>query len=213
VNRRDVLTSLREGSAPHARGERARGKYPDGHIELEAADHEEPTWEVHRPGTPRRRFDRRARAILTAAAIAAVLANAGAAWAYWKFNGPSGTREPAGAAFELALSGTSDTSRHLQPGATGNLTVTVANRHDGPIRITSIMRGADPAVADDARRRAGCVSPQVEINRSAFPVHWEVPEGTIGTFILPGALTMRGGPAACRGAIFSVPVQAHAVRL
>ncbi|MBG0561726.1 hypothetical protein [Actinoplanes aureus] len=209
MNRRDVLTSLREGSAPHLRGGRSRGKAPTPHIELETADHEEPTWEVHRPGTPRRRFDRRARTILTAAAIAAVLANAGAAWAYWRFNGPS---EPVGAAFELALSGTSDTHQQLRPGSAGNLTITVANRHAEPIRITSIMRSSDSAVADHAHRAAGCVNPQVEINQADFPVIWEVPEGTIGTFILPGALTMRSGPAACRGATFSVPVQAHAVR-
>ncbi|MEU4425932.1 hypothetical protein AB0F81_35380 [Actinoplanes sp. NPDC024001] len=223
MNRRDVLTSLREGSAAHnrrgsdARGGHARGKAPDLHIELETADHEEPTWEVHRPGAPRRRFDRRARAILTAAAIAAVLANAGAAWAYWRFNGPGEKPEAAetaaaGAAFELTLSGTSDVNQPLRPGGTGNLTITVTNQHSVPIRITSIMRGAGPAVADDAHREAGCVDPRVEINQARFPVSWEVPKNTIGAFILPGALSMRGGPAACRGASFSVPVQAHAVR-
>lgn len=212
MNRRDVLPGLGEGSNAHSRGGRALGKVPDLHIELQTADHEEPTWEVHQPGTPRRRFDRRARAILTAAAIAAVLANAGAAWAYWRFNGPDEMQEAAaGAAFELALSGSSDTNQTLRPGTTGNLTITVTNQHSVPIRITSIMRGTGPAVADDAHREAGCVDPQVEINRASFPVSWEVPKNTIGAFILPGALSMHSGPAACRGATFSVPVQAHAV--
>ncbi|WP_328462198.1 hypothetical protein OHA21_34585 [Actinoplanes sp. NBC_00393] len=204
MNRRDVLASLAESGTAHGRAQVPGGK----DTESRAADHEEPTWEVHRPGSPRRRFDRRARAILTAAAIAAVLANAGAAWAYWHFNGPRGAGN---SAFELVVSGSSDATQTLRPGVAGNLTVTVPTRHSVPIRITSIMRGAGPVVADEAHRAAGCVNPQVEINQATFAVAWEVPKDTIGAFILPGALTMREGPAACQGATFTVPVQAQAV--
>ncbi|WP_229071502.1 hypothetical protein [Actinoplanes sp. DH11] len=184
-------------------------------IELDPGDHEEPTWEVYRPGTPRRRFDRRARTILTAAAIAAVLANAGAAWAYWRFTGsdeakPEVQPAAAGTPFELVLNGTTEPNR---PGATGNLTVTVTNQHPVPIRITAVRAGAGPAVADDTHRDAGCSAPPVELNRQAFPVSWEVPKNTIGAFVVPDAVSFgTGGPAACRGATFSLPMRAQAVR-
>ena len=209
MTRRDVLTNVGEG-----------GPAPDdARIELSAEDHEEPTWEVHRPGSPRRRFDRRARAILTVAAVAALLANAGAAWAYWRFTGsdspPASVAQSQQAAepFRITLNGSSDPSRVLLPGRTGNLTVTVTNQHSVPIQITAIMPGKGRVLADDAHREAGCVDPQVAITKKRVPVVWEVPRNTVGAFILPGVLTMAaGGPAACRGAVFSIPVQAHAVR-
>jgi hypothetical protein len=226
VNRRDVLTNFREGDARQnrgpgvARGERPGAKPPTAaDIELDPADHEEPTWEVTRPGTPRRRFDRRARAILTVAAVGALLANAGAAWAYWRFNGPDEEKTPpaasvtAGTAFEMALSATSDPERQLTPGRPGDLTVTVTNQHPVPIRITAVRPIGGTAVADDAHRGKGCATPRVDVSRKEFTVSWEVPKNTVGAFVLPGALSMRaGGPNACRGATFSVPMRAQAVR-
>jgi hypothetical protein len=218
VNRRGALTGLRDGGSASARGGNARrgrppGKQPDWHIELDPADHEEPTWEVHRPGTPRRRFDRRARMILAAAAIAAVLANAGAAWAYWHWNAPDEPERAAGTVFELALIGSTGVEQRLRPGEIGDLTVTVTNQHPVPIRITTLKPGAGPAVADDAHQQAGCENPQVEIVRGIFPVSWEVPRNTIGAFVLEDAVTLRAtGPVACRGATFSVPVRAQAER-
>ncbi|WP_430780895.1 hypothetical protein [Actinoplanes sp. G11-F43] len=180
-------------------------------IELDPADHEEPTWDLRQPGA-RRRFDRRARMILTVAAVAALLANAGAAWAYWHFNGPDRGRLAAAAGVEIALTATSDPGRTLAPGEVGNLTVTVTNQHPVPVHITSILPADGPVVADDLRREAGCSDPRVVLTEAEFPVSWEVPRNTIGAFILPKALTMRaGGQAACQGATFTVPVRAQAV--
>jgi hypothetical protein len=224
VNRRDVLPNFREGGARQNRGPgMERGGRPGtkpaaaADIELDPADHEEPTWEVTRPGSPRRRFDRRARAILTVAAVGALLANAGAAWAYWRFNGPDEEQPAAavttGTAFEMALSGTSDPERPLVAGRAGDLTVTVTNQHPVPVRITSIRPVGGTAVADDAHREAGCATPRVDVSRKEFAVSWEVPKNTVGAFVLPNALSMRaGGPAACRGATFSVAMRAEAVR-
>ncbi|BBH64683.1 hypothetical protein ACTI_13680 [Actinoplanes sp. OR16] len=222
MNRRDVLTNFREGGARQNRGpgmprtDRPGVKPPAADIELDPADHEEPTWEVHRPGAPRRRFDKRARAILTAAAVAALLANAGAAWAYWRFNGPDDQQPAAvttGTAFEMALSGSSDPEHSLRAGTAGNLTVTVTNQHPVPIRITAVQPLAGTAVADDEHREAGCAATRVEISRRVFAVSWEVPKNTVGAFVLPDALSMRaGGPASCRGATFTVPMRAQAVR-
>ncbi|MDI6099653.1 hypothetical protein QLQ12_13705 [Actinoplanes sp. NEAU-A12] len=203
MNRRDTLSGFTESDGPSP-----------SHIELEPSDHEEPTWEVRQPG-PRRRFDRRARMILSAAAIAALLANAGAAWAYWRFNGPSEEDRwsSGGTDVEVAISATSDPNRPLRAGGDGNLTVTVTNQHPAPVHLFLIKPGPGEVVADDAHRRAGCVDPRVELTQRTFPVSWEVPKNTIGAFILPGALTMRpGGPAACQGATFTVPVRAQAVR-
>lgn len=213
MNRRDVLTGF-GADGPHG----GAGRKPAAEIELGPAEHEEPTWEVYRPGAPRRRFDRRARAILTAAAAAALLANAGAAWAYWRFNGPdaepAGRRQvTAGTPFEMALSATSDPAQALATGRAGNLVVTVTNQHPVPIRITAIRPGPGRVVADDAHRDAGCSAPRVEVKRAEIAVSWEVPRNTVGAFVVPGALSMRaGGPAACQGATFSVPMRARAVR-
>jgi hypothetical protein len=203
VNQRDTLSGLTESDGRSA-----------SHLELDPVDHEEPTWDM-RQAVPRRRFDRRARMILSAAAVAALLANAGAAWAYWRFNSPpEEDRWPAaGVSVEVSMTATSDPTRPLRAGAEGNLTVAVTNQHPASVRILSITAGPGRVVADDAHREAGCVNPRVQLTRETFPVSWEVPKNTIGAFILPGALIRQvGGPAACQGATFTVPVRANAVR-
>jgi predicted cobalt transporter CbtA len=114
---------------------------------------------------------------------------------------------------EVTVNAISDPARPLQPGATGNLTVTVTNQHGAAVHLTSIVPGPGPVIADDAHREAGCVRPRVEFTRTEFPVSWEVPRNTVGAFILNGVLTMRaGGPAACQGATFTVPVRAQATQ-
>ena len=162
--RREVLTRLREGGIRGDRGKNGN-RIGDMHIELETADHEEPTWEVRSPGDVRRgsKLDRRTRAILTVAAAAAVVVNAGAAWSYWQI---TGSRTPAAAdagPVELALRGRSDLNVPLRRGAQGNLTVTVANDTGYPVRITVLTRGAGNIVADPEHREAGChVSQAIE---------------------------------------------------
>ncbi|GIF36550.1 hypothetical protein [Actinoplanes xinjiangensis] len=202
MNRRDTLPGFTDSD----------GRVP-AHLELDTADHEEPTWEVLHPAR-RRRFDRRARTILSAAAIAALLANAGAAWAYWRFNSPAPQHNWAsGTVVEVSLSAISDPGRPLRPGIPGNLTVTVTNQHGAPVHITEILPGKGRAVPDDVHRDAGCADPRVEFTQPGFPVSWEVPRNTVGAFILNGALTVRaGGDTACQGATFTVPVRAKAVR-
>ncbi|MEV6347789.1 hypothetical protein [Actinoplanes sp. NPDC051851] len=181
------------------------------HIELEASDHEEPTWEVR--GPRKKRFDRRSRVILAAAAILALMANAGAAWAYWRIARPESTANGATTEFELVLRARNDLNQTLRPGDTGNMTVTVANEYGVPIRVTQIRPGAGNVVADPEHRDAGCLNPRVAVNRKDFPVSWEVAKNTVGVFNLDDALTMRpGSPKACLGATFTVPIRARAVR-
>jgi hypothetical protein len=198
--RRDVLTNSSSGA----------GK-SEGRIELDAADHEEPTWEVRQPR--KRRFDRRSRTILGFAALAAVLANAGAAWAYWKITEPGQTTTSAPVAVDTVLRGRNDLNQTLRPGDTGNLLVTVTNDKDVPIRITSIGMGPGNVVADPEHRDAGCTDPGVGINRSDFRVSWEVARNTVGAFTVHNALTMRQGVSkACVGATFTVPLRAHGIQ-
>ena len=64
------------------------------------------------------RLDRRGKVILSLAAAAAVLVNAGAAWAYWMVNGEGTGVAVAGTAVELTLTGKSDDSKPLYPGGT-----------------------------------------------------------------------------------------------
>jgi hypothetical protein len=198
VIRRDLLS-----------GKRERGDEKDLHIELANEDHEEPTWEVRPAGQSRkRRLDGRTRTILSIAAAAAIVVNAGAAWAYWHITA-SGTTEPAaGATVELALRARSDLNRPLTPGHTGSLAVTVTNDNDFPIRIKQVTPGNGPIVADDVHRDAGCTAPGVSIVGSRFDVSWDVPRNTIGAFTIPGALAMSSkSQRACEGAVYTVPVQ------
>jgi hypothetical protein len=176
-------------------------------------DVDEPTWEVRHPHAGRRRLDGRTRSILTVAAAAAIVVNAGAAWAYWSITGSDTGRDSGGSAVELALRGRSDLNRPLTPGGTGNLTVTVTNDNDFPIRITSVTPGVGNIVADDEHRDKGCTGQVARITQKRFDVSWEVERNTIGAFTIPDGLIMQGGASpGCNGATFTVPVQASGVR-
>ncbi len=183
------------------------------HIELDPADHEEPTWDVRLPGdNRRRRLDRRTRAILICAAVAAIVVNAGAAWVYWRVTG-SETAQAGAGAVSMALRARSDLNQPLRPGGTSNITVTVTNGYDFPVRITSLTAGAGNIVADDEHRDKGCTDARVTITRPRFEVDWEVPRNSIGAFTVPGGLAMHPDAApACLGAVFTVPVQVFGVR-
>jgi hypothetical protein len=200
VIRREVLPAQRDDE---------RNTPKDLHIELAPADHEEPTWEV-RPAAEsrRRRIDGRTRRILSAAAAAAILVNAGAAWAYWRITEPSPSRATIRTAVELTLRARNDLNRPLSPGGASNLTVTVINQYDFPIRITTVTPGSGDIVADDEHRDAGCTSPGVTITRPRFGVSWDVPRNTVGAFTVADGLAMtRHVPRACVGAVFTIPVQ------
>jgi hypothetical protein len=196
---RDALSGRRDGEPKK-----------DIHIELAPADVEEPTWEVRHPSdTRRRRLDGRTRAILSVAAVGAIVVNAGAAWAYWQITKSTTGRSEAGTAVQLALRARSDLNQPLREGATGNLTVTVVNEYDFPIRIKVITPGAGNIVADDEHRDGGCLSTGVDITRPRFDVSWEVPRNTIGAFTVADGLAMRkDANPKCEGAVFTVPVQA-----
>ncbi|WP_250027615.1 hypothetical protein [Paractinoplanes maris] len=184
------------------------------HIELDPADHEEPTWEVRHPATPRRKkgWDRRTRMILGIAALLAVVVNAGAAWSYWQITGSEVAQSTDGAPVELTLPARSDWNKTLQPGATGDLVVAVTNDNGFPIKITSLAPGGR-VVADPQHEKAGCRITGVRLSEPTFEVLWEVGRNSIGAYNVPGGLTMRrGADAACKGATFTVPVRVTGVR-
>ncbi|HEY0531285.1 MAG TPA: hypothetical protein VGD29_06770 [Actinoplanes sp.] len=199
--RRDLLSG--EGKREHDDNNK------DIRIELEPADHEEPTWEVRPAGQARRRrIDGRTRTILSVAAAAAIVVNAGAAWTYWRITESKPGGRSTGTAVELTLRARNDLNRPLTPGGAGNLTVTVANEYDFPIRIKLVTPGSGNIVADDEHRDAGCTAPGVSLTRPRFDVSWDVPRNTVGAFTIPGGLFMsRGSQHACKGATYTVPVQ------
>jgi hypothetical protein len=207
--KRDVLTARGERSKPDTGDKSHR---PPIEVTVES-DMDEPTWEVRKPGRGKGRLDARTRSILSAAAVAAVVVNAGAAWAYWKVTAAETASAQAGMAVELTLRGRSDMNRPLLPGRTGNLTVTLTNDHDFPIIITSVSPGPGNVVADDEHREAGCrENTGVSLTRAAFDVKWEVAKNTIGAFSIPDGLRMDStANQACRGAIFTVPVRVSGI--
>jgi hypothetical protein len=158
------------------------------------------------------RLDRRGKVILSVAAAAAVLVNAGAAWAYWMLDGEGTGVAVAGSVVELTLTGRSDDSRPLYPGGTTNLTVTVTNQNDFPIKITSVAPGDKAVTADSAHREAGCRTTGVVVAQKVIPVSWEVPKNTIGVFTVPDGVRMtNSSDSACQGATFTIPVTANGV--
>jgi hypothetical protein len=170
-----------------------------------------PQWKEDAPMT-KRRLDRRGKVILSVAAAAAVLVNAGAAWAYWMVNGEGAGVAVAGTAVELTLTGRSDDSKPLYPGGTTNLTVTVTNQNDFPIKITSVSPGDKDVTADSAHREAGCRTTGVVVAKDVIAVSWEVPKNTIGVFTVPDGVRMtNSSDSACQGATFTIPVRANGV--
>lgn len=158
------------------------------------------------------RLDRRGKVILSVAAAAAVLVNAGAAWAYWMLDGEGTGVAVAGSVVELTLTGRSDDSRPLYPGGTTNLTVTVTNQNDFPVKITSVAPGDKAVTADSAHREAGCRTTGVVVAQKVIPVSWEVPKNTIGVFTVPDGVRMtNSSDSACQGATFTIPVTANGV--
>ncbi|MFB9362986.1 hypothetical protein [Actinoplanes nipponensis] len=172
-------------------------------------DDEHPDDEVRDPRRRGRlsRLDGRTRTILAAAAIAAALVNAAAVWAYWHIAGSEIAPAGADAYVELHLLGRSDLDRPLTPGRRGNLTVTVTNDHDFPIRITAVRAAPGTVVADDEHRENGCLDGGVTVARPAFQVRWDVARNNVAAFTVPDGLTMAAAAQpACAGAAFTVPV-------
>jgi len=173
--------------------------------------YEEPQRKEGAPMT-KPRLDRRGKVILSVAAAVAVLVNAGAAWAYWKLGGEGTAVAVAGTTVELTLTGKSDDSKPLYPGGTTNLTVTVTNQNDFPIRITSVSPGDKGVTADAAHRDAGCRTTGVVVAKDVLPVSWDVPKNTIGVFTVPDGVRMtNSSDSACQGATFTIPVRANGV--
>ena len=158
------------------------------------------------------RLDRRGKMILGVAAATAVLANAGAAWAYWALQGDGDAVAVAGRAVELKLQGRSDDSKQLFPGGTSNLTVTVTNQNDFPVKITSLSPGSGTVTADAQHRSEGCRNTGVVVVQAVIDVSWQVPKNTIGVFTVANGLKMtNSSDSACQGATFTIPVRAVGV--
>jgi hypothetical protein len=158
------------------------------------------------------RLDRRGKVILSVAAAAAVLVNAGAAWAYWSLHGDGDAVAVAGSAIELKLQGRSDDSKPLYPGGTTNLTVTVTNQNNFPVKITSLSPGPGSVAADPDHRNGGCRTTGVVVAEEVITVAWEVPKNAIGVFTVPDGVKMtNSSDSACQGATFTIPVRATGV--
>ena len=206
----DAGTTAAPSPAP-AQGRRGPRDWWAAPAEMRATDGLR--WVRPEPATRRglRRLDRRTRAILIGAIVAAIVVNVGAAWSYWRITEPA--RQAASGPVELMVHGRSATDKPLGPGQTGSLSVTLTNVYDFPIKITRVVPGDDRAGADDAHRMAGCSPTGVSLSRAEFRVQWQVPRNTIGAFTIPDALTMAADARpACAGATFQLPIRVSGTR-
>jgi hypothetical protein len=202
--KRDVLTSPAERIEELRRHDEPDLRELDEEF-LGLLEPEEEPRQAKAEGAMRRRLDRRTRAILAAAGIAAVVVNAGAAWSYWSITSP---QSPATSTVELTLRARSDYNKQLMPGQAGNLTVALANDQDFPISISEVVREDQVAIADEMHRDGGCESSGVALTQNSFKVDWSVPKNTIGAFTIPDGLRMAAdSPAACRGATFTLSIR------
>jgi hypothetical protein len=159
-----------------------------------------------------RKVDRRTKVILGVAAAAAVIANSGVAWAYWRVTGSGTAAAVAGSAIELRLTGRSDADKPLYPGGTSDLTVTVTNDNTFPIKILKVSAGTGRTTADDAHARGGCRNTGVVVASDVREVSWDVPRNSIGVFSVPDGIRMTNqSDTACQGAVFTISVQATGV--
>jgi hypothetical protein len=199
--------SVRDGVTPKPRSV-DRMSFGTARVVPGSARHDEPTGDAAGPRRSfRSRLDGRTRRVLTGAAVAVVIVNAGAAWAYWRITGAETGRVDGGAVVELNQRGRSDLNVPLTPGGTGDLIVTVTNDNDFPLRITSVSPGADKVVADVEHRENGCVDPGVTVAVKRVSVRWHVTRNNVAAYTVPNGLTMAASAdPACRGAIFTVPV-------
>ncbi|BCJ54181.1 hypothetical protein Asp14428_56560 [Actinoplanes sp. NBRC 14428] len=172
---------------------------------LDLVEFDEPDLAPPAAGPPHRpRFGRRARGILAVAAVTAVVVNAGAMWAYWKISAPA----EGGGYVEMNLRGRSSYDLPLRPGATGDLTVTVTNTNDFPIRITSLLPSPGRVMADDEHRENGCRVTGVTLTRPSVEVRWLVARNNVAAFTVRDGLSMApGADPACGGGVFTVPVR------
>jgi hypothetical protein len=223
LTRRDLLNRLDDGSARDgfSRDGFSSSSRPVERMSFDSAPpparppvvDDEPTGDV---AAPRRSFlgrlDGRTRSILTGAAVAAVIVNASAVWAYWRITGSHTGRANAGAVVELNMRGRSDLNKPLTPGGTGALVVAVTNDNDFSIRITAVSPGAGNVVADTEHRENGCVEPAVAVADPMVAVEWEVERNHVGAFTVPDGLTMAASAdPACVGAVFTIPVVVRGV--
>ena len=149
----------------------------------------------------RGRLDRRGKLILGLAAAATVLVNTGVAVAYWKLGQGAADAAVAAPAIEVSVTGRLD-------GGTTDLTVTVANQNDFPVTIKGLS-AADEVTADAEHHDRGCRATSVVVLPEVLDFSWHVPANSVDRFTVTAGVRMTDGAgAACRGAVFIVPLQA-----
>ena len=144
------------------------------------------------------RLDRRGKVILGLAAAATVLVNAGVAVAYWKIDPQAAARS----AIEVSLTG-------RLYGGTTDLTVTVANQNDFPVAIKGLSAATDEVTADAEHHDRGCRATGVVVLPEVLDFSWHVSAHSVDIFTVTGGVRMADGAGtACRGAVFTIPLQA-----
>lgn len=151
---------------------------------------------------------------LKAAALAGLLATAGAgtAYAYWTVEGGGTGSAQAGTMQAVtmdALVAGDNPQRALIPGGSADVLLRLTNPNPYQVQVYSVTANG-PATADGAH--PGCTTTGVSFTRTAAPLS---PATYIGAnssalITLPGAAAMdTTSLAACQGATFSLPVTAE----
>jgi hypothetical protein len=140
---------------------------------------------------------------------AAVVAIAGAAFAYWAASGAGSAPATTGATAALTLSPATPTAE-LYPGGQAAVVTTVANPNAATVRIGSLALDTTQGTggfAVDAAHSGCALSTLGFTTQTNGGAGWTVPAGSL-PLTLTGALSMSVSAAnACQGATFTVYLQ------
>ena len=151
---------------------------------------------------------------IKAAALAALLATAGAgtAYAYWSSAGGGSGSAAAGTMQAVtvdALVGSDSPKTTLYPGGSADVVLRLTNPNPYPVQVYGVTANG-PAAPDAAH--PGCTTTGVRFTGPAAPLSpaTYVAANSSALITLPGAAAMdTTSLAACQGATFSVPVTAE----
>jgi hypothetical protein len=144
-----------------------------------------------------------ARKVSVTAVFTGTLLVASVAFAAWTAGGSGhGYAKATTADVVSTLDASASTTAQLFPGGSGDVTVTVSNPNDYPVRLTSIA--GNGAITSDKGSACDASTGVTFTDQTGV---FDVPANDAATFTLSGAVAMsNASDNSCQGAVFTIPV-------